>query len=124
MDLDFWKELAIAQTTTAAISFTSSSALAACVAFKSEPRSASPSRSNGKRCLTRHGLSNPYRRILFGLSVSDMMQSFAVVAGPWLTVEGTYLAPWGKGNVHTCRFGGLLLAIAYSAVPMYTLFIR
>jgi len=123
MDLEFWKQLAITQTATAAVSLVSSSTLAACVVFRSEPGAAPPSQSNGKRFLTCHGLSNPYRRIIFGLSVSDMTQSFAILAGPWLTVEGTYLAPWGKGNIHTCRFGGLLLAIGYSAVPMYTFFI-
>lgn len=128
MGSEFWKELAITQTTTAAISFVASSTLATCVLLRAEssdpPRGGiSSSQSRSKRFLACRGLSSPFRRIIFGLSVSDMMQSFAVLVGPWMTVQGVPLAPWGKGNKHTCRFAGLLLTIGYSAVPMYTLFL-
>lgn len=134
MDLIFWKELAITQTTTAAISLTASTVLAVFVAASGSmvpvtrktvlrKGKGDGSKVSGQVRQRLLGLSSPYRRIIFGLSVSDMMLSIGLLAGPWLSVEGTPFAHWAKGNIHTCRFGGLIGAIGLSAVPMYTLFL-
>ena len=65
------------------------------------------------------GLKSPYRRIIFGLSVSDIIQSIALFTGPWSTPSGVSLAPWGAGNIHTCRLNGALLFIGGCSFPMY-----
>ena len=99
---NLWRSLTITQVTTATVSFLASSFIALMVARN----------SNG-------GLKSPYRRIIFGLSVSDILQSFALLIGPWSMPPGIPLTPWGAGNVHTCRFNGILLLFGACAVPMY-----
>ena len=133
MDTSFWKELAITQIATAATSLTASTTLAAFVLVTRKPVDHSIRRGGGSssphsklcgECRWRFlGLSSPYRRIIFGLSFSDILFSTSAFAGPWLAVEGNPFALWAKGNIHTCRLGGVLGAIGHSAVPMYTLFL-
>jgi len=68
------------------------------------------------------GLSEPYRRILFGVSVSGAMQSFALTAGPWLVPS--YIADsWGRGNDLTCSINGFIFAIGVGSMPMYKCFL-
>ncbi len=71
--------------------------------------------------LMKHGLSNPYRRIIFGLSISDIFQSFGIVAGPFLNRTDTPQAIWAIGNERSCEFCGFLYMAGSTAVPMYTL---
>ena len=56
----------ILQTSAASISFLSSSLMAMSIAWFGNT-----------------GLSSPYRRIIFGLSISDIFQSFAFLSGPF-----------------------------------------
>ena len=68
---------------------------------------------------TNGGLKSPYRRIIFGLCVSDIFQSVGLLTGPWSMVPGPF-ALWGTGNTHTCRLNGAIVIYGSSSVPMYT----
>jgi len=94
------------QISSASISFIASSVIA--VMIKRAPR----------------GLSTPYRRILFGLSISDILQSFALLTGPFAVPKGTTQSPWGIGtNVRLCEANGFSMIFGTAAVPMYTCFL-
>ena len=67
--------------------------------------------------------SSPYHRIIFGLSVSDMFQSLALLLGPFLAPEQVYQAFWSVGNNTSCAIDGLFLTIGAVGTPLYTLFL-
>ncbi len=67
------------------------------------------------------GLTSPYRRIIFGLSASDILQSLCLLTGPWAPPKSTPTAFWAVGNYHTCRLNGLFFVFASGATPMYML---
>ncbi len=100
----FWEEVVIYQITSGSISFVASTLIVSFIAH------------NGLN-------STPYRRIIFGLSLSDMIQSFALVAGPFLTPSDTAQALWGIGNKRTCYIDGLLYLLGMATAPMYTVFL-
>ena len=67
------------------------------------------------------GLQTPYRRLIFSISTSDILQSLSAFLGPFLNVSNT--VPWAYlavGNKHTCRLDGFLFAIGSGAAPMYS----
>ncbi len=99
----FWKEIVSYQITSGSISFVASSLIVIFIAL--------------------NGLNKPYRRIIFGLSVSDMCQSFGIFAGPFLATSDAPQAHWGIGNDHTCRMDGFFYHLGMTAVPMYTVFL-
>eukprot|EP00554_Chaetoceros_debilis_P013734 CAMPEP_0194127428 /NCGR_PEP_ID=MMETSP0150-20130528/60513_1 /TAXON_ID=122233 /ORGANISM="Chaetoceros debilis, Strain MM31A-1" /LENGTH=777 /DNA_ID=CAMNT_0038821349 /DNA_START=57 /DNA_END=2391 /DNA_ORIENTATION=- len=68
---------------------------------------------------TNGGLSSPYRRIIFGMSISDMISSFSFVIGPWAIPASTDNS-FGIGNDATCRMDGFLLTMGSAAVPLYS----
>ena len=65
-------------------------------------------------------LSSPYRRLIFGLSVSDVVQSLAILTGPFAPPKGAVFNPWAMGNTVTCNINGFMATNAFSFVPMYT----
>ncbi len=99
-----FKATASAQISSAAVSFVCSSIMAIMI----------------KR--SENGLSTPYRRIIFGVSVSDIIQSLAYLLGPFL-VPSEIQDSWGIGNKRTCRVQGCLLVFAVAIVPMYMCFL-
>ncbi len=64
---------------------------------------------------------NPYRRLIFGLSIADIFLSFAILTGPFMIRSDSPQALWGLGNVSTCNINGFLALLGSTAVPMYTL---
>ena len=90
------------QVSTSSISCIASSAIA--IMIKRSPR----------------GLSTPYRRIIFGLSISDILQSFALLTGPFASPKGITLSPWAIGNTRLCEANAFFMIFGTSAVPMYT----
>ncbi len=97
--------LRIFQVSTASVSFFASSVMATMIAWP----------GNG-------GLSSPYRRIVFGLSVSDILQSFALMTGP-LSVPSSIDASWGWGNDASCHANGVILCLGGGGVILYTVFL-
>lgn len=67
------------------------------------------------------GLSTPYRRTIFCLSLSDIMQSLAILTGPWLYPKTTPQSVWGLGNEQTCALNGFFYTFGMSVVHMYML---
>ncbi len=100
MEFHFWKQIIITQTCTGSISLLASSVTVFFISLT--------------------GLSSPYRRLIFGLSISDICQSFAIVAGPFLSPKDVQQALWGIGNKHSCRLDGFLFLVGMTAVPFYT----
>lgn len=70
--------------------------------------------------LSKKKLTTPYRRIIFSLGISDLIQSLAIMSGPFAPPKGTEFADWSRGNVTTCNLSGFLATNGFSLVPMYT----
>ncbi len=64
-----------------------------------------------------------YRRIIFGLSISDIFQSLAFLTGP-LAVPSSRMS-WGApaNEVISCQANGFFLAIGVSATLLHTVFL-
>lgn len=64
---------------------------------------------------------NAYRRIIFGISIADMLHSFSLSAGVVLLTpnDAPQFARWGIGNENTCVFDGILLYSGIQLSPMY-----
>ena len=78
----------------------------------------------GMICTSPRRLTSPYRRIIFGLSIADIVQSLAILTGPFAIPKGTIAAPWSIGNVTTCNINGFMVtASASTSAPMYTAFL-
>ncbi len=93
--------LTIFQVSSASVSFLASSVMAIMIAL-----------------VGNEGLSTPYRRIIFGLSISDILQSFGLLTGPWVIPESK-ISEAGK-EVASCQTNGFLLMTGSSGVMMYT----
>ena len=63
----------------------------------------------------------PYRRLILGLSASDMLQSSALFLGPFIPPSDTPQSQWAIGSVRSCDAGGFFLLAGSIAVPLYTL---
>ncbi|GFH52696.1 hypothetical protein CTEN210_09172 [Chaetoceros tenuissimus] len=98
-----WHTSAALQVSSGAVSFICSSSLAYMIKANKEK-----------------GLKNPYRRLIFAISVADMMQSLSIVLGPFINDAAVSQARWAIGNEHSCRLNGLLLALGSTAVPLYS----
>ncbi len=96
----FFKEIVITQVSSASVSLIASTTIATFVV------------SSG-------GLITPYRRLIFCLSVSDMLQSSALIVGPWFS-EFSYRSLYGIGNKYTCGIDAFLFLAGSSAWPLYT----
>lgn len=66
------------------------------------------------------GLSTPYRRFIFAISASDVLQSLALVIGPFAVPTGLPQAKWAVGNKSSCAFDGLLLTYGIAWAPLYS----
>jgi hypothetical protein len=91
----------IVQMSAASISFVSSSFIAGGII-----------RSDG-------GLTSPYRRIIFGLSVSDILQSLALFCGPLSVPTSAPVGIFAMGNDFTCLTDGFINSFTSGSTPMY-----
>ena len=68
------------------------------------------------------GLRNgPYKRIIFAISVADMMQSLSLIVGPFAPpTSSSRFAPWAMGNQATCTFAGFLFSFGGCLFMMNT----
>ena len=89
----------------ASISFTASSTIAAMI-IRSDK-----------------GLCSPYSRIIFGLSIADIMQSLGIIVSPLAAPSDTLDAPWAMGSTGFCSATGFILNIGGLLIPFYTLFL-
>mmetsp|Transcript_15117 Transcript_15117/g.18426 ORF Transcript_15117/g.18426 Transcript_15117/m.18426 type:complete len:496 (-) Transcript_15117:122-1609(-) len=61
---------------------------------------------------TAQKLSTPFRRIIVGISLSDVLQSLAMITGPFVL-----------DSVSACDFNGFIMVFGSLAVPLYTAFL-
>jgi hypothetical protein len=69
---------------------------------------------------------SPYSRIIFGLSVADIIQESAgMIISPFAVPSDStrIYAPWAKGTIGACEAAGFFLQVGASAVPFYTLYL-
>jgi hypothetical protein len=66
-------------------------------------------------------LSTPYRRLVYGLCLSDIIQSASIISGPFSSPSETRDAFWARGNIATCNTNGFMFSTGFTAVPMYVL---
>lgn len=79
--------------------------------------------------LSTKSLSTPYRRLVFGLSFSDILSSLSLVIGPFAVPAGTRIptdtfgsiSRWASGNVATCNLNGLGIIIGFCGNGVYTM---
>lgn len=65
-------------------------------------------------------LSSPYRRIIFGLAVSDILQSISLITGPFAPPPtSSAVAPFASGNNAFCSFNGAMFTTGSVASTMY-----
>ena len=68
---------------------------------------------------SRTKLRSPYNRILFGLSVSDVVYSFCCLLSTYMSPKGTPDV-WGAvGNEATCKIQGFLVLLSITTTPFY-----
>jgi Serpentine type 7TM GPCR chemoreceptor Srv len=65
------------------------------------------------------GFGTCYKRILFGLSVSDILISCTLIVQPFLLPAATSTRLWAVGNDSTCTFLGTISQLSLSAM-LYT----
>jgi hypothetical protein len=77
-------------------------------------------------CLVLHilrshrGLSTTYHRLVFGLSIADIMSSFTNALGSTMAPkEMNYFIPGAQGNMMTCTANGFLVAVGIIAANLY-----
>ncbi|GFH55864.1 hypothetical protein CTEN210_12340 [Chaetoceros tenuissimus] len=66
------------------------------------------------------GLKSPYSRIIFGLSLADVLQSLGMLLGAFAAPDAPFHI-YGRGNVQSCEAIGFFTIIGFLAVPWYTL---
>ena len=62
--------------------------------------------------------NSAYKRIIFCISVSDMLQSFGSLVGPFAVV--TNHSHWSLGSQPFCTFAGLILGVGATGVLLYS----
>jgi len=72
-------------------------------------------------CCGTTGLSTPYRRIIFGLSVADILQSLALLVGPSSVSPELLGEPDAEGMA--CKVNGFIILLGGLTVMMYTFFL-
>jgi hypothetical protein len=63
-----------------------------------------------------------HSRIIFGLSIADIMRSAEILASSFVDLSDTLDAPWALGTVETCEAAGYFLQVGGTTIPFYTLF--
>lgn len=66
-------------------------------------------------------LAYPFRRIIFGLSISDVIQSLSMILAPFSLPREVDVMNWSTGNQFTCDLQGFSLHVGFAGVPMYVL---
>ena len=130
-----WRVQVTCQISTASVSLVASSIVAIMVArSKTSTRSAGGGNNNNNRTARRIRrrtattptfalMSSPYHRIIFGLSISDIFQSFGLLSGPFAAPAYVPQALWGAGNNLSCATNGIISTIGIISTPMYTSFL-
>lgn len=96
----------IIRTTTASISFLSSTVMAIALMLRM--------RQEGQR------QSSPFFRIILCLSIADIIKSLAITIGPFAVPRHTPQALYAVGNTRSCEVQGFFINASGTIIPMYT----
>ena len=69
------------------------------------------------------GFKSPYSRIIWGLSLGDILQSLMILLSPFLSPADNPDSIFRMGSVRSCEVLGFFGSIGGTAVPLYTLFL-
>ena len=69
------------------------------------------------------GLKSPYSRIIFGLSIGDIIQSLEILLGVFAVPRDTPESPMALGNQATCNYTGFLLLVGTLTTVFHLLFL-
>jgi hypothetical protein len=66
-----------------------------------------------------YGIASPYRRIIFGLSVADILHLLTIMLGPAFAVPSSSspVGQWAIGNHNTCQALGFLAGFSAGTTP-------
>ena len=67
------------------------------------------------------GFHTPYRRLIFAISVSDILQCIGLILGPFTIPVSTSQGFWAFGDRASCSFSGSLFTFGFAWSPMYTM---
>ena len=123
-----WRVFIACQISTASVSFVASSIVAIMVARSRKRTNSSAAGGRGGSSSINYATTfvlahSPYHRIIFGLSISDILQSFAILSGPFLSPAYVPQALWGAGNNITCNTNGVFFVVGFISTSMYTFFL-
>ena len=118
-----WRVQITCQISAASVSFVASLIVAIMVARSKTSSAGVNSNKTAARTTTFALVSSPYHRIIFGLSISDILQSFAMMSGPFAAPAYVPQALWAAGNNLTCKMNGVMFTIGSISAPMYTFFL-
>lgn len=69
------------------------------------------------------GLKSSYSRIIFGLSIGDILQSCGTFIGPFAVPRGTPDSPMAFGTIASCDYSGFLVVLGYLTTVLYLVFL-
>ena len=105
--LEIWKAIASVQISTASISLVASLAVAVSVGA-------------GGGLTSNTGA---YKRIIFNISIADIIQSISLIVGPFAPPAEVRQAAWSVGNKTTCTIDGFLFSFGGCLFIMTTAFL-
>ena len=65
-------------------------------------------------------IRKPFKRILFLISVADILQSIGIFLSPFAVPSSHKFAYWGHGTKGNCSFVGLIFVMESTWVPLYS----
>ncbi len=86
-------------------------------------RSTRKSNSAGRGAKERPAIMHhsPYHRIIFSMSMSDILQSTALLVGPFAFPSDVPQGIWAIGNTASCKADGFIFNLGSFSAPMYVL---
>ena len=64
------------------------------------------------------GLKSPFRRLIFGISISDIIQSSSLIIAPF-AIPASDISPFGVGSQGTCSAQGFVVDVTGHTLPVY-----
>lgn len=102
-DMSLWSTIASSQITTSSMSIVASLAIITSI-------------------IKTNSLKTPYARLIFSLSIADVLHSVPFMLGPFIPPKTFYPAEWAIGNYTSCRIFGIMGQIgAILSILHYTM---
>ncbi len=112
----------ICQVVTASISFVASATVAVMI-VRSKTITTGFEGDARVRIRTPALKSSAYHRIIFGLSIADVIFSFALLTGPFVAPSSVPQAYWAAGNDMTCKGNAVMVTAGLVGIYLYMWFL-